>query len=49
MMTQIQTKTHRRVLNVGDALAYGRKDLDRVMREILVTEGIHVPNPLALD
>ena len=29
-----------RHLMIGDALAYGREDMNRIMREILVTEGI---------
>lgn len=42
-------KTYRKPLQIGDALAYGRQDMDRLMREILVTEGIRTPSPLTLD
>ena len=35
-----------RPLLVGDALAYGREDMNRVFREILITENIHIPSPL---
>jgi len=35
-----------RHLMIGDALAYGRSDMDRVMREILKTENIRIPSPL---
>ena len=31
---------HGRALMIGDALAYGREDMNHVMREILITEGI---------
>ncbi len=41
-----QKKSTPRPLKIGDALAYGRQDMDRLMREILVTEGIHIPSPL---
>ena len=43
-MTQI--KPYRTPLQIGDALAYGRQDMDRVVREILVTEGINIANPI---
>lgn len=39
-------KLSNRPLLIGDALAYGRQDMDRVFREILRTEDIHIPNPL---
>ena len=42
-------KPYIKPLKIGDALAYGRQDMDRLMREILVTEGIHVPKPISLD
>ena len=35
-----------RPLLIGDALAYGRADMDRVFYEILKTEDIHIPNPI---
>mgnify|MGYP001282350021 CR=1 FL=1 len=31
------TKPHRPPLKIGDALVYGRQDMDRLMREVLVT------------
>ena len=35
-----------RHLMIGDALAYGRADMDGVLREILAVEAVHIPNPL---
>ena len=40
---------YKQPLKIGDALAYGRKDMDRLLREILVTEGIHIPRAVNLD
>lgn len=42
-------KFGKRHLMIGDALAYGRKDMDCVLREILATEEIHVPSPVQRD
>lgn len=36
----------KRPLMIGDALAYGRADMDRVLHEILLVEDIHIPSPL---
>ncbi len=33
-------KLHREVPVIGEALAYGREDMNRLMREVLATEGI---------
>lgn len=29
---------------IGDAIKYGRQDMDRIMREVIRTEGIHYNN-----
>jgi len=34
---------------IGDALAYGRADMDRVLHEILSIDAVHVPNPISYD
>ena len=36
-------------IKIGDALAYGRKDMDRLLREVLVNESIHIPTPVHRD
>ncbi|MFK7839877.1 MAG: hypothetical protein AB8B83_06045 [Bdellovibrionales bacterium] len=39
-------RTGKRHLMIGDALAYGRSDMDLVLKEILEIEAIHIPCPL---
>ena len=42
-------KFQNRPLIIGDALAYGRRDMDRVLHEILAIEAVHVPSPVQKD
>lgn len=39
----IEKVYYKRPLKIDDALAYGRKDMDRVLREIIATEGLYIP------
>ena len=34
---------------IGDALAYGRADMDRVFHEILAVKAVHIPSPITTD
>ena len=34
---------------IGDALAYGRADMDKVLQEILIVDAVHIPSPISHD